>query len=342
LTNLDPDGFVGSTWTLPNGLRLERTDLGYGNINISTGPSLSFNGTDAAKAVLFNFFIIHFDVSGDGVTYKARAYEILMHWCVNTYDVRVSDNIPSMDLKASHSIFRKGEAFVKSWNQTVNTTYLVTPEDEGFKYVAGGMGPDGLWHMLNSTLCGYDIYYGDRNLDSGTQAMMTGIRDAKIDILTQPQPVIEEAEYAAVRGMTTNIANGLTNAYVVPHPYIRSKVELISFMQLIIRQYNRHRLAPRNIRVHPVGVAQFRGRPGGARHFRPPFRRRADGAARHRDCEGLAARDGVRDRCRGKGRHGRRRARWPAQPASSREDGAGGAWGCRGVEEERTTLDFGE
>ncbi|KAK1513611.1 hypothetical protein CABS01_07017 [Colletotrichum abscissum] len=66
---------MGTNSSLPNGLKLQRS-YGYGNLNISSGPSLAFNGTDAMGAKIWNFFVINGP--------RLRATEIMLH-CNVTY-----------------------------------------------------------------------------------------------------------------------------------------------------------------------------------------------------------------------------------------------------------------
>lgn len=216
--------FTNWNWTLPNGLRLQWS-AGYANLNISTGPSLSFNDTAESAASLFNFFIIYATPEQRaGESYlKARAYEAMMHWCINTHDVRVSDNIPSMNLTASHTIVKEGEIFIQSYNQTKNTTYLVSPTDPGGTYAIGGMSDDAIRVMLANTMCGNDIYRGGRTLDSGVQAIMTAISDATSGPTQPSSQTVDEKEFASYVGITTNVANGLTNSYVSPSPSVLAR-----------------------------------------------------------------------------------------------------------------------
>ena len=60
-------------------------------MNVSPGSSLSYNGTGLSKAVIYNFFVIYYDAT----VVQARSAEIIFHWCVNTYNSTVHDNIPS-------------------------------------------------------------------------------------------------------------------------------------------------------------------------------------------------------------------------------------------------------
>ncbi|KAJ0335548.1 hypothetical protein COL922a_009048 [Colletotrichum nupharicola] len=76
-------------------------------MNISTGTSLSYNDTDIIKAELFNFFVLY----GPAPT-QLRAYEIIMHWCVNTYNVTVQNNVPITQQVASYTKPNLGEVFV--------------------------------------------------------------------------------------------------------------------------------------------------------------------------------------------------------------------------------------
>jgi hypothetical protein len=121
-------------------------------MNVTMGSSLSFNGTDELKASLFNYYVLSYA--------PLRAYEVLMHFCVNTYNASVSDNVATVNMLASHTTVASGPVFVKSYNETFNVTYLTTPDDPGVKYVADGFGPTNTNTLLNSTVTGSYVYNG--------------------------------------------------------------------------------------------------------------------------------------------------------------------------------------
>ncbi|KAJ3940715.1 uncharacterized protein N0V96_009729 [Colletotrichum fioriniae] len=197
---------MGTNSTLPNGLRLQRS-YGYGNLNISSGPSLSFNGTDAMGAKIWNFFVIYGP--------RLRATEIMLHWCVNTYRVTVQDNLPVTQKVASYTNPQTGEVFVETYNMTSNATYLTSPDNPGKKYVADGMGPAEIADILDSTLSGTYIDGGTYMFQNGTQIYGTALSRAAIGINeTTESQKLDDALSTTLRNLTENIASGLTNANV--------------------------------------------------------------------------------------------------------------------------------
>ncbi|KAJ0317120.1 hypothetical protein COL5a_011263 [Colletotrichum fioriniae] len=197
---------MGTNSTLPNGLRLQRS-YGYGNLNISSGPSLSFNGTDAMGAKIWNFFVIYGP--------RLRATEIMLHWCVNTYRVTVQDNLPVTQKVASYTNPQTGEVFVETYNMTSNATYLTSPDNPGKKYVADGMGPAEIADILDSTLSGTYIDGGTYMFQNGTQIYGTALSRAAIGINeTTESQKLDDALFTTLRNLTENIASGLTNANV--------------------------------------------------------------------------------------------------------------------------------
>ncbi|TEA17003.1 hypothetical protein C8034_v000534 [Colletotrichum sidae] len=207
---LDSDGDPqepGTNSTLPNGLTMQRSSYGYNNMNISTGTSLSYNNTDLINAKLFNFFVIY------GPT--LRATEIMLHWCVNTYNVTVQNNVPVTQQVASHTKPSIGEVFVESYNMTVNGTYLTSPDNPEKKYVADGLGIAQIESILSATLVGYYINLAQYTFNNGTEIFGTALSRAGIQAavgsLSESQ-ALDDAQFTALRNLTQNIATGLTNA----------------------------------------------------------------------------------------------------------------------------------
>ncbi|KAK1515631.1 uncharacterized protein CCOS01_12829 [Colletotrichum costaricense] len=197
---------MGTNSTLPNGLKLQRS-YGYGNLNISSGPSLAFNGTDAMGAKIWNFFVINGP--------RLRATEIMLHWCVNTYRVTVQDNLPVTQKVASYTNPQTGEVLVETYNMTSNVTYLTSPDNPGKKYVADGMGPAEIAAILDSTLSGTYIDGGTYMFQNGTQIYGTALSRAAIGINeTTESHKLDDALFTTLRNLTENIASGLTNANV--------------------------------------------------------------------------------------------------------------------------------
>ncbi|KAF5502592.1 hypothetical protein CGCA056_v013906 [Colletotrichum aenigma] len=189
---------AGTNATLPNGVSMQRSAYGYHSMNISTGTSLSYNDTDIIKAELFNFFVLY-----GPAPIQLRAYEIVMHWCVNTYNVTVQNNVPITQQVASYTKPNLGEVFVQNYNMTINGTYLTSPDSPGKQYVASGMGPDNIAGALSNTLVGYYIDLGAYTFNNGSEIYGTALSRAAIGI----NPLNESQ-----MNLTQNIASGLTNA----------------------------------------------------------------------------------------------------------------------------------
>ncbi|KAM0806766.1 hypothetical protein AB5N19_07103 [Seiridium cardinale] len=195
----------GSNITLPNGAMLHPT-YGFRNMNISAGTSVSFNNTDMIKAPILDYTIMFWPPS------QARAYEVLLHFCVNTYSVAVKGNIPTVDLAASYTNIDEGEVFVKGANQTYNVTYLTTPDDPGEKFVADGMGPGYIGGSLASSITGAYTYLGDYNMSAGVGVFGAAIERAIVGVNSNDSQAIDDAQYAGIYNLSSNIAMALTNA----------------------------------------------------------------------------------------------------------------------------------
>ncbi|KAK1579926.1 uncharacterized protein LY79DRAFT_562858 [Colletotrichum navitas] len=190
--------------TLPNGVFLQHTS-GYATMNISTGPSLTFNDTDIMTAKLFHFFVLYGP--------RLRATEIIMHWCVNTYRVNVQENVPVTERVASHTTRSSGEVFIKNYNQTMNQTYFTSPDSPNERYYVGGDGPDEIASVLESTLVGTSSDLGQYRYGNGCEIYVTALSRAQIGINTANESQkLDDAQFTTLRNLTENIASGLTNA----------------------------------------------------------------------------------------------------------------------------------
>jgi hypothetical protein len=195
----------GSNITLPNGAMLQPS-YGYRNMNISSGTSLSFNDTDMMKVPIIDYTIIFWPPE------QARAYEVLLHFCVNTYSVNVTGNIPTVKQIASYTIANQGETHVNVYNNTYNVTYLTTPDDPGVRYVADGMGPGQIGGQLASWITGEFTYFGDYNMSTGAAVIGTSIERALANANTTDAQAVDDVQYAAIYNLSSNLAMGLTNA----------------------------------------------------------------------------------------------------------------------------------
>lgn len=183
---------------------------GYRNMNISVAasgtPSLSLNKTGmmVVGIPIIDYTMIYWP--------NLRAYEMLMHFCVNTYEASVTGNIPTVKEVASYTNVEYGEVLVKEYNMTINATYLTTPDDPGFKYVVGGYGPGEIGSLIASLIGGAFTDYGVYNMSGGTAVFGTALARAVVGINANDSQAIDDARYAAVYNVSSNIATGLTNA----------------------------------------------------------------------------------------------------------------------------------
>lgn len=202
-----PNG--GSNITLPNGAMLHPT-YGYRNSNISVAtsgmPSLSLNetGNMIGTVPILGYTMIYYP--------PLRAYEMLLHFCVNTYNVSVTNNIATVTQVASYTNADYGEAFVARYNTTYNVTYLTTPDNPGFKYVAAGYGPSEIGSSLATSIGGAYSYLGGYNMSAGTAVFGTALERAEAGITSNDSQAVDDVRYAAIYNLSSNIAMGLTNA----------------------------------------------------------------------------------------------------------------------------------
>ncbi|KAF5513484.1 hypothetical protein CGCF413_v001745 [Colletotrichum fructicola] len=189
----------GTNISLTNGIALGVTH-GYSTVLIEPGPTLSYKGTQMEEASLYNYFAIHGPGSGRK---EVHVSEVILHWCINTYNAAVTNNNISVKRVMSHTEVSSGDI---EWPNggSGNISYLTSPLDAGNKYIFGGTGAAGIRTLLNDSLPSLTVDVGSNSIKDGSAMLLQGIRHAG-------------NWQDAVGGMARNIAMGLTNSLLGAH-----------------------------------------------------------------------------------------------------------------------------
>ena len=208
------EGFNSANLTLPSDITLSMED-GFGAVKIEAGDSLKFpEGTGKFDASLLSLFVLKADLLSDPLRY--RATEILLHWCVNTYNVDTTDNVPTVKLVTSSVETNVGDVFVPSQNASKELRYLTTPADPNTKYPADGMGVDYIKLAITDDLVGQFQDFGGPMYTNGTEIFAasmhinTLINDLNISLDAETK-MVDDAEWAAMTNMSANLATSLSN-----------------------------------------------------------------------------------------------------------------------------------
>jgi hypothetical protein len=194
--------------TLPNGVytlpgRGHTQFSGAPTFFVSKGPAISHKYL--RKVSVFDYFAIYWD----GAMKTPRAVEISIHWCIDTYEAKLVDNILKMNKTASH--------VPKLQIQNLEYQSLTTPDDDKEIYTVGSSSFRAIVSNLNDSLSGKSVYrsaerfFGTSGSDMLVQATKEiAQKDAKGNS-TLEYFGMETAWWIAVNGMASNVASSLTN-----------------------------------------------------------------------------------------------------------------------------------
>lgn len=209
LVEADLNFFNGSeNITLPNGVS---TLPGRGRVRfsgaptffVSEGPAISHK--HLRNVSIFDYFAIYWDPSMN----IPRAAEISFHWCIDTYEAEMVDNILQMNKTASR--------VPKLQVQNLEYQSLSTPSDDKEVYTIGSSSFGAIGRNLNDSLSGKSVYLSAERFfgTSGSDMLVQSTkeiaqRDAKGNTTLELMGM-EKAWWIAVNGMALNVASSLTN-----------------------------------------------------------------------------------------------------------------------------------
>jgi hypothetical protein len=209
VVDLDQGGYHANL-TLPNNITFTNPGA-YGGVLIEPGTTLSFpNGTDQNASSITSLFLLRQDSEAQ----RFRATELAFHWCVNSYAVKITDNVLNVNLVGSSARTNYGETYVRLYNLTGNMTYLTTDRDPGIKYPVGGNGISELGGILEGALAGEYTDYSAPSFGNGTEIFAAALHANTLIGLGYNHTHIEEfdeGEWVAMDNMTRNLATSLTN-----------------------------------------------------------------------------------------------------------------------------------
>ncbi|KAF6793355.1 hypothetical protein CMUS01_16104 [Colletotrichum musicola] len=159
----------GTKLTLPNGVNTTISG-DYKTVALSHEPSLVYNDTRYHDASVFNYFAIQADLLDE----HPRATEVVFHWCIDTYDASVVNNVVSFERVLSHTEAHYGPSKELRFGTTANVTYLTSPADGGgaTKHTAEGMNRTETIRMLQSVMSGTTTYSQRNQFKNGSDVLM--------------------------------------------------------------------------------------------------------------------------------------------------------------------------
>ncbi|KAK1458866.1 hypothetical protein CMEL01_01865 [Colletotrichum melonis] len=190
--------------TLPNDIELNVIH-GFSTVLIARRPTtLSYNGTQMEQASLYNFFAI----KGPGhLSPDIHLSEVMLHWCINTYNATITNNNVSVKLMMSHTEVSRADMELPVGGTGRDVTYLTSPADEGARYLFGGNGIDHLRSFLDASIPSSYVDEGNNAIGNSSAMLLRGMRDTG-------------SWQEALDGMAHNIAMGLTNSMMGVQPNV--------------------------------------------------------------------------------------------------------------------------
>ncbi|KAK4669186.1 LOW QUALITY PROTEIN: uncharacterized protein QC763_200780 [Podospora pseudopauciseta] len=156
--------------------------------------SLSFNGIEGQKAELTSIFLLYSD--------PIRATEVMFHYCVNRYNMSISENVPKIQLLESST---KVEYHNAEHHHMYKT--LVDPQNSSVTYKFGSTSNHFLTGMLR------DFFINDRDDEGYVSVLLYQLPFSKgnDDKEEKDEQGLDDFRYDVVRNMSLNVAMGLTN-----------------------------------------------------------------------------------------------------------------------------------
>ncbi|KAK4657759.1 hypothetical protein QC762_200780 [Podospora pseudocomata] len=157
--------------------------------------SLSFNGTESQKAELTSVFLLYSD--------PIRATEVMFHYCVNRYNMSISENVPKIQLLESSTKVEYHDAEHSHMYKT-----LVDPQNSSVTYKFGSASNHFLTGMLR-----------DFFMENSTDRSMMGTMRDMFSVLLYQLPFskgnddreerdeqgLDDFGYDVVRNMSLNV-----------------------------------------------------------------------------------------------------------------------------------------
>ncbi|KIL84968.1 hypothetical protein FAVG1_11838 [Fusarium avenaceum] len=218
LVEADFDFYHGSeNITLPNGVytlpgRGHTQFSGAPTFFVSEGPAISHKYL--RNVSVFDYFAIYWDPAMK----TPRAVEISIHWCIDTYEAELVDNVLKMNKTASH--------VPKLQIQNLEYQSLSIPGNNKEVYTVGSSSFRMIGSNLNESLSGKSVYrsaerfFGTSGSDMLVQATKEIAQSDAKGNSTLEYLGMETAWWIAVNGMASNVASSLTNTLLPDDPNV--------------------------------------------------------------------------------------------------------------------------
>lgn len=152
---------------------------------------------------IFHFFYTRYAGS-------LRGTEFLFRWCVNTYNVSVTNNIPKVEVLSSSYDYGFGNFSDRKYE--TDLMYLKSPNNTSTRYLLAGWTPGIVSSYMNSTLVGEDLIQPGYSMESGFDLFDSALHDFRFNrSMYQTSKELDQAQWDRMWNVSQNIAASLTN-----------------------------------------------------------------------------------------------------------------------------------
>lgn len=211
-----PDGsrFVkfGNKAILPNGIHMDDTE----SPKVVIGPGKPFKDSlaDIRTSTIFNYSVIYWNPPRPPL-----AADVVLHWCVKTYDANVTDNVLSMELISSLTVVKTlpNETELELGNfLLLNQSTSAHAKRTQFKI--GGRETKEIRNALEYALVEYSSQLG--YFENGADRLLYAMEEIERQYESETEQQRKSRSpsdwddiwFTAIESMAVNVGNGVVNS----------------------------------------------------------------------------------------------------------------------------------
>lgn len=199
----------------PNGMYIRDTNTPL--VVIDPGKPVADPAADIQASMIFNFSVIYRDPPG-----RPLAADVILHWCVKTYDANVTNNVLYMDKVSSLTMVNTSH--LKEAEMQLGNFFLFNQSTYSFyeptKFTVGGRETKAIRKALEYALVRYNGVDGYSFFETGADRLRYAMDEIKLqyDSETQEQRKTRPASdwddiwFTAIESMAVNVGNGAVNS----------------------------------------------------------------------------------------------------------------------------------
>ncbi|KAF4846065.1 hypothetical protein CGCSCA4_v006524 [Colletotrichum siamense] len=195
--------------TLPNGVNM--TVNATERVIVESREPISDYNPDIFLSSIFNYSVIHWDAGK-----PPRAADVVMHWCVNTYDAKMENNKLQTPQILSHTQCQRSTGGVYA-----DAIELSSPAENVMDYIVGGVSRLRITGVLREAITGESARDPIKRITTGSDRLLHAMAEIKFEYdgrVEEDRPTEQELQdiwWDAIDRMARNIETGLINFLLV-------------------------------------------------------------------------------------------------------------------------------